>query len=107
MSSKDTNQIPVNIGGGKGGCDFDPKGKSDNEIRKLCVAFMRELNKHIGKLCPFDSMTSASSNVPAYAPAAHQQEGAAISALSWCESRSKPVVELAALRVIQLNESLT
>ena len=38
----------VNIGGGKGGADFDPKGKSDNEIRKFCVAFMRELNKHIG-----------------------------------------------------------
>ena len=38
------------MGGGKGGCDFDPKGKSDNEIRKFCVAFMRELNKHIGKL---------------------------------------------------------
>jgi glutamate dehydrogenase (NADP+) len=38
----------INIGGGKGGADFDPKGKSDNEIRKFCVAFMRELNKHIG-----------------------------------------------------------
>lgn len=38
----------VNIGGGKGGADFDPKGKSDNEIRKFCVAFMRELSKHIG-----------------------------------------------------------
>ncbi|KAJ5031550.1 Aldo/keto reductase [Bipolaris maydis] len=38
----------LNMGGGKGGCDFDPKGKSDNEIRKFCVAFMRELNKHIG-----------------------------------------------------------
>src|SRR3984957_5088291 len=38
----------VNMGGGKGGADFDPKGKSDNEIRKFCVAFMRELNKHIG-----------------------------------------------------------
>lgn len=36
------------MGGGKGGADFDPKGKSDNEIRKFCVAFMRELNKHIG-----------------------------------------------------------
>ena len=34
------------MGGGKGGADFDPKGKSDNEIRKFCVAFMRELNKH-------------------------------------------------------------
>lgn len=38
----------LNIGGGKGGADFNPKGKSDNEIRKFCVAFMRELNKHIG-----------------------------------------------------------
>lgn len=38
----------MNIGGGKGGADFDPKGKSDNEIRKFCVAFMRELYKHIG-----------------------------------------------------------
>ena len=43
-----TNRTQVNIGGGKGGADFDPKGKSDNEIRKFCVAFMRELNKHIG-----------------------------------------------------------
>jgi len=38
----------LNIGGGKGGADFDPKGKSDNEIRKFCVSFMRELSKHIG-----------------------------------------------------------
>lgn len=38
----------MNIGGGKGGADFDPKDKSDNEIRKFCVAFMRELSKHIG-----------------------------------------------------------
>ena len=38
----------MNIGGGKGGADFDPKGKSDNEIRKFCVSFMRELGKHIG-----------------------------------------------------------
>jgi len=38
----------VNIGGGKGGADFDPKGKTDNEIRKFCVSFMRELSKHIG-----------------------------------------------------------
>ncbi len=40
--------ISVNIGGGKGGADFDPKGKSDNEIRKFCKAFMAELSKHIG-----------------------------------------------------------
>jgi len=38
----------LNMGGGKGGADFDPKGKSNNEIRKFCVAFMRELSKHIG-----------------------------------------------------------
>jgi len=38
----------LNMGGGKGGADFDPKGKSDNEIRKFCVAFMTELCKHIG-----------------------------------------------------------
>jgi len=36
------------MGGGKGGADFNPKGKSDNEIRKFCVAFMRELSRHIG-----------------------------------------------------------
>ncbi|TFK51611.1 NADP-specific glutamate dehydrogenase [Heliocybe sulcata] len=39
----------LNMGGGKGGSDFDPKGKSDNEIRRFCVAFMSELGKHIGK----------------------------------------------------------
>jgi glutamate dehydrogenase (NADP+) len=36
------------IGGGKGGTNFDPKGKSDNEIMKFCQAFMTELAKHIG-----------------------------------------------------------
>lgn len=36
------------MGGGKGGSDFDPKGKSEAEIRRFCVAFMRELSKHIG-----------------------------------------------------------
>jgi len=36
------------IGGGKGGADFDPKGKSDAEIRRFCVSFMRELSRHIG-----------------------------------------------------------
>ena len=41
-------EFTVSMGGGKGGADFDPKGKSDNEIRRFCVAFMRELNKHIG-----------------------------------------------------------
>jgi len=38
----------LQMGGGKGGADFDPKGKSDNEIRKFCVSFMQELGKHIG-----------------------------------------------------------
>lgn len=37
------------MGGGKGGSDFDPKGKSDNEIRRFCYAFMRELYQNIGK----------------------------------------------------------
>lgn len=36
------------IGGGKGGSDFDPKGKSDAEIMRFCQAFMTELSKHIG-----------------------------------------------------------
>ncbi|KAB5590365.1 Glutamate dehydrogenase (NADP(+)) protein [Ceratobasidium theobromae] len=36
------------MGGGKGGSDFDPKGKSDNEIRRFCTAFMSELSRHIG-----------------------------------------------------------
>lgn len=36
------------MGGGKGGSDFDPKGKSDNEIMNFCYAFMRELYRHIG-----------------------------------------------------------
>jgi len=36
------------IGGGKGGSDFDPKGKSDQEIMRFCQSFMTELSKHIG-----------------------------------------------------------
>jgi len=36
------------IGGGKGGSDFDPKGKSDNEVMSFCQSFMRELFRHIG-----------------------------------------------------------
>ena len=36
------------IGGGKGGSDFDPKGKSDNEVMRFCQSFMAELYKHIG-----------------------------------------------------------
>lgn len=38
----------LSMGGGKGGSDFDPKGKSDNEIRRFCYAFMSELYRHIG-----------------------------------------------------------
>ena len=37
------------IGGGKGGSDFDPKGKSDREVMKFCQSFMTELYRHIGK----------------------------------------------------------
>ncbi len=36
------------IGGGKGGSDFDPKGKSDREVMRFCQSFMTELSKHIG-----------------------------------------------------------
>ncbi|KPK38585.1 MAG: glutamate dehydrogenase [Omnitrophica WOR_2 bacterium SM23_29] len=36
------------MGGGKGGSDFDPKGKSDNEVMKFCQSFMTELQRHIG-----------------------------------------------------------
>ena len=39
----------LQIGGAKGGSNFDPKGKSDNEIMRFCQAFMSELYKHIGK----------------------------------------------------------
>ena len=38
----------MNIGGGKGGSDFDPKGKSDNEVMRFCQSFMTELFKYIG-----------------------------------------------------------
>lgn len=37
------------IGGGKGGSDFDPKGKSDREVMRFCQSFMTELSKHIGQ----------------------------------------------------------
>ncbi|MBM3700244.1 MAG: NADP-specific glutamate dehydrogenase [Actinobacteria bacterium] len=36
------------IGGGKGGSDFDPKGKSDNEVMRFCQSFMTELYRHVG-----------------------------------------------------------
>ena len=36
------------MGGGKGGCDFDPKGKSDGEVMRFCQSFMSELFRHIG-----------------------------------------------------------
>lgn len=36
------------LGGGKGGSDFDPKGKSDHEVMRFCQSFMTELSKHIG-----------------------------------------------------------
>ena len=38
----------LNLGGGKGGSDFDPKGKSDNEVMRFCQAFMTEMSRHIG-----------------------------------------------------------
>ena len=38
------------LGGGKGGADFDPKGKSDNEVMRFCQSFMTELYRHIGEM---------------------------------------------------------
>lgn len=40
----------LNMGGGKGGSDFDPKGKSDGEIMRFCQSFMSELYRHIGPM---------------------------------------------------------
>lgn len=39
----------LNMGGGKGGSDFDPKGKSENEVLRFCQSFMTELYRHIGE----------------------------------------------------------
>lgn len=39
----------LSMGGGKGGCDFNPKGRSDDEIRRFCQAFMRQLARYIGQ----------------------------------------------------------
>lgn len=39
----------LSMGGGKGGCDFNPKGRTDGEIRRFCVAFMRQLARYIGQ----------------------------------------------------------
>jgi glutamate dehydrogenase (NADP+) len=39
------------IGGGKGGSDFDPKGRSDAEIMRFCQSFMTELHRHLGEYC--------------------------------------------------------
>ena len=39
----------LSMGGGKGGSDFDPKGKSDTEVMRFCQSFMTELKRHIGK----------------------------------------------------------
>ena len=41
----------LSLGGGKGGADFDPKGKSDAEIMRFCQSFMSELFRHIGSSC--------------------------------------------------------
>lgn len=38
----------LSMGGGKGGSDFDPKGKTDNEVMRFCQSFMTELSRHIG-----------------------------------------------------------
>ena len=52
------------MGGGKGGCDFDPKGKSDHEVMRFCQAFMTELSKHIGARCGAWRATKAAAVSP-------------------------------------------
>ena len=47
------------MGGGKGGSDFDPKGRSDAEIMRFCQSFMTELSKHIGQFTDVPPETSA------------------------------------------------
>ncbi len=47
------------MGGGKGGSDFDPKGKSNNEIMHFCQSFMTELYRHIGPTPTFPPATWA------------------------------------------------
>ena len=47
------------IGGGKGGSDFDPKGKSDREVMAFCQSFMTELYRHIGPDTDVPAATSA------------------------------------------------
>ena len=51
------------MGGGKGGCDFDPKGKSDAEVMRFCQSFMTELFKHIGRIPMFRLAISALADV--------------------------------------------
>ena len=47
------------LGGGKGGSNFDPKGKSDNEIMRFCQSFMTELYRHIGSQMDVPAVISA------------------------------------------------
>jgi glutamate dehydrogenase (NADP+) len=49
----------LGIGGGKGGSDFDPKGKSDDEVMRFCQSFMTELYRHIGENTDVPAATSA------------------------------------------------
>lgn len=51
------------MGGGKGGSDFDPKGRSDAEIMRFCVAFMQELYRHIGPDTDIPAVISTSVRV--------------------------------------------
>ena len=48
MCIRDSSLTTLPMGGGKGGSDFDPKGKSDNEVMRFCQSFMTELQRHIG-----------------------------------------------------------
>ena len=41
------------MGGGKGGANFNPKGKSDNEVMRFCQSFMTELVEHVGPILTY------------------------------------------------------
>ena len=73
------------IGGGKGGSDFDPKGRSDAEVMRFCQSFMTELYRHIGEytdvpagdigvggarsvICSASTSASPTASNPAYSP---------------------------------------
>jgi len=88
------------MGGAKGGADFDPKGKSDGEVRRFCQAFMTELYRHIGQFTDVpagDIGVGAGDRLPVRALQADRQPVTGVltgKGLNWAARRSgrKPPV---------------